>query len=59
MIRFLETSKCFSLSGKSYSYCMYVNRAGFLEQLYYGKKLREEDLSFLIEVHGDRAAPNQ
>ncbi len=58
MIRFLETSKCFSLSGKSYSYCMYVNRAGFLEQLYYGKKLREEDLSFLIEVHGDRAAPN-
>lgn len=58
MIKFFKETGGFFLSGLHYSYCMYVNRAGFLEQLYFGKKLREGDLDFLIGVHGDRAAPD-
>ena len=38
----------FLLNGKNYSYAMYVNRAGLLQHLYYGKKLGEGDLPFLI-----------
>lgn len=58
MIQYIRESKSFFLNGKGYSYCMYVNRAGFLEQLYYGKKIREEDVDFLIGVHGEAAAPD-
>lgn len=48
MIRFNLETKSFLLSGKNYSYAMFVNSAGFLQQLYYGKKIAEGDLSFLI-----------
>lgn len=48
MIRFDLETKSFLLSGKNYSYAMFVNEAGFLQQLYYGKKIAEIDLPFLI-----------
>lgn len=48
MIRFNSETKSFLLSGKNYSYAMFVNSAGFLQQLHYGKKIAEGDLPFLI-----------
>ena len=34
MIIYETQSKTFLLSGKNYSYCMYINRAGLLQHLY-------------------------
>lgn len=58
MINFDKRAKCFLLSGKNYSYAMYVNRAGFLQHLYYGKKLRESDTAYLLSGRGASAEPN-
>lgn len=58
MIVFDPNFKSLLLNGKSYSYAMYVNKAGFLQQLYYGKKLTEKDVAFLIKSRGDAASPN-
>lgn len=56
-------NKRFLLEGKHFSYAMYVNKAGYLQHLYYGKKLEKADLTFLTEAHGkgfepDPADPN-
>ena len=37
----------FLLNGKNYSYAMGVNAVGFLQQLYFGKKLQPADAEFL------------
>lgn len=58
MICFNEKEQSFLLSGKNYSYAMYVNRAGFLQQAYYGTKIKENDVAFLIEAIGKNAEPN-
>ena len=45
----IDTEKsCFLLSGKNYSYCMYINRAGLLQHLYWGKKIDTADAAFLV-----------
>ncbi len=58
MIHFLPESKSFLLTGKGYSYAMYVNRVGMLQQLYYGRAVSGTDIDFLIEAHGRRTEPN-
>lgn len=58
MIIYDSKTKCFILNGKSYSYCFYINKAGFLQHLYYGKKIDELDIQFLIKEHGEKAEPN-
>lgn len=58
MIKFDERLNCFLLSGKSYSYSMYVNKAGYLQHLYYGKKISDGDAEFLIKSRGEKFAPN-
>jgi len=58
MIKFVSKTKSFILSGKNYSYAMFVNGAGYLQHLYYGKKIEESDLAFLIKAHGENLAPN-
>lgn len=50
MIYFHKTTKCFLLSGKHYNYCMYINRTGLLQHLYWGKKIGAEDAAFLVAV---------
>lgn len=45
MIHYNLENKGFLLSGKNYSYAMFVNRTGFLQHLYYGKKQRKETLT--------------
>ena len=58
MITYEAQSKSFLLSGKNYSYCMYINRAGLLQHLYWGKKIGAEDAAFLVAAHGLPASPN-
>lgn len=48
MIHFNSETKSFLLSGKNYGYAMFVNSAGFLQQLHFGKKIAEGDLPFFI-----------
>ena len=50
MIAYEVQNKCFLLSGRNYSYCMYINRAGLLHHLYWGKKIGAEDAAFLVAV---------
>lgn len=58
MIHYNLENKGFLLSGKNYSYAMFVNRTGFLQHLYYGKKTEERDLDYLIKSHGAAAEPD-
>lgn len=58
MIYFDKLSDGFILSGKNYSYAMFVNRTGYLQHLYYGKKIGESDLAFLIKTQGEKLSPN-
>lgn len=58
MIYYNSETKSFLLSGRNYSYAMFVNRAGFLQHLYYGRKIEESDLAYLIKTHGAAAEPN-
>jgi alpha-galactosidase len=48
-IRFCEQNKTFYLTGKKCSYFFRVNEEGYLEHLYYGKSLSEENLSYLFQ----------
>ena len=58
MIHYNSENKSFLLSGKNYSYAMFINRTGFLQHLYYGRKIEESDLAYLIKTHGAAAEPN-
>ena len=58
MIFFDKQTKSILLSGKSYSYAMFVNGAGYLQHLYYGKKIGEGDLAFLVKAQGESLSPN-
>lgn len=48
-IRFCEQNKIFYLSGKEVSYIFRINAEGYLEHLYYGEKLSEENISYIFE----------
>ena len=43
--------KQFLLEGKNYSYAMFVNGDGFLQQLHYGGKMKREDIAYLAETY--------
>ncbi len=58
MIKFVSEMKSFIISGKNYSYAMFVNKAGYLQHLYYGKKIEAEDLAFLVKAQGEKLSPN-
>ena len=58
MIAYDLQSKTFLLSGKTYSYSMYINRAGLLQHLYWGKKIGAADAAFLVAAHGLPAEPD-
>ena len=58
MVRYQTKTKSFLLSGKNFSYAVYVNAAGYLQTLYYGAKITESDSAYLITHIGETAAPN-
>ncbi|MBP5686581.1 MAG: alpha-galactosidase, partial [Clostridia bacterium] len=39
MIRYLKREKIFLLNGKSFTYALFVNKAGFLQNIYFDKKI--------------------
>ncbi len=47
-IKFNEQNKTFYINGKSFTYAFRVNKSGFLQHLYYGKKIAEDDLEHTI-----------
>ena len=53
MIIYNSDLRAFLLQGKDGSYAMYVGEAGFLQHLYFGKKLSQTDLQFLTAYHGN------
>lgn len=57
MIIYNSDLRAFLLQGKDVSYVMYVGEAGFLQHLYFGAKLSEADLPFLVAYHGDATCP--
>lgn len=57
MIKYIAEYKAFLISGKGYSYAMFVNRVGMLQQLHYGKAITESDILALLKVHGASAKP--
>ncbi len=57
MIRYIPELKAFLLQGNDYSYVMYVGEAGFLQQLYFGAKINENDVAFLTKYYGDAVCP--
>lgn len=58
MVIYDEKKRAFLLSGKRFSYAMYVNDAGFLQNLHYGAKIEGGDLCYLISHIGNTVAPN-
>ena len=57
MIRYIPEHKAFLLQGNEYSYVMYVSEANFLQQLYFGAKINENDIAFLTKYYGDVVSP--
>ena len=58
MITYDKKLKSFILTGKNFTYAMYVNRAGFLQNLYYGAKIADNDAGFLIGHIGNTVSPD-
>lgn len=55
MIFYNNLSKSFLISGKNYSYAVFVNENGSLQSAYYGKKISPSDLSYVIKrANADR-----
>lgn len=57
MIQFIKQHNAFLIEGKGYSYAMFVNSRGMLQQLYYGTPISKNDLAGLIAAHGVPAQP--
>lgn len=57
MIKYYKDKKLFFIGGKGYSYIMYVNGYGFLQHLYYGKAIKEQDAEYLIKTYGEKLEP--
>lgn len=49
MIFYNNFNKSFLISGKNYSYAVFVNENGSLQSAYYGKKISPSDLSYIIK----------
>ena len=57
MIRF--DGNIFYVSGKRYTYAMYVNAAGYLQHAYYGKKVSFADVEYCVAQIGNRFEPKK
>lgn len=57
MIIFKRQTKSFLLSGKNFSYAIYINGAGYLQNLHYGKRIEENDTDYLISHIGNTLVP--
>lgn len=58
MIYFDKQTNGFMLSGRNYSYALYISGAGYLRNVYYGKKIAPCDIPFLVAEHGRSCEPS-
>lgn len=58
MIGFHSENKIFHLSGKGYSYVFFINEWGYLQQLHYGGKVADDDLTYLKVFDRKSFSPN-
>ena len=59
MIVYNAALKAFLLGGKNYSYAMYVNKIGMLQNLHFGAKIKESDLDYLTKTVGANGVPGE
>ena len=59
MIIYDERLGAFLLNGKNYSYAMYINRLGMLQNLYFGAKIDAGDLAYLVASTGAESVPSK
>ena len=57
-VRYIESKKTFLLQTKNSTYQMKVSEYGYLLHLYYGERLEDEDLSYLIQLKDRGFSPN-
>ncbi len=57
-VRYIESKKTFLLQTKNSTYQMKVSDYGYLLHLYYGERLEDEDLSYLIQLQDRGFSPN-
>ena len=57
-VRYIESKKTFLLQTKSSTYQMKISDYGYLLHLYYGERLEDEDLSYLIQLQDRGFSPN-
>ena len=57
-IRFLESTKTFILETKQTTYQMKISKYDYLLHLYYGEKIPDADLSYLIQPKDRGFSPN-
>lgn len=53
MINYIADKQAFFLCGRSFSYVMYIDRHGNLQNLHYGAKIDKTDVGYLIEQIAD------
>ena len=58
MIVYNEKLKSFHLTGGRFSYVLYVNKAGFLQNVHYGARVQESDVAYLIGYRASAYAPD-
>lgn len=59
MIIYDERLGAFLLNGKNYSYAMYINRLGMLQNLHFGAKIDAGDLAYLVASTGAESVPSK
>ena len=57
-VRYIESKKTFLLQTKNSTYQMKISEYGYLLHLYYGERLEDEDLSYLIQLQDRGFSPN-
>lgn len=57
-VRYIESKKTFLLQTKNSTYQMKISDYGYLLHLYYGERLEDEDLSYLIQLQDRGFSPN-
>ncbi len=57
-VRYIESKKTFMLQTRNTTYQMKISDYGYLLHLYYGERMEDEDLSYLIQLQDRGFSPN-
>ena len=57
-VRYIDSKKTFLLQTRNSAYQMKISEYGYLLHLYYGERLEDEDLGYLIQMQDRGFSPN-